>query len=408
MPLNAPQVQGIPSAATRVRRSRHSHFYNTSADLGLIIKLSLVMTNAAFARHTLWQCCQLRAVQLQGHSRPTERSFWSLVRRSTASSPCRSFGTSKPTARNNTSITSETANVEATGTTCPTTIARPRLSPLPFIYLRNLPYERSSALQQLLVDRQLRLRKEREDLRTQAAAAAATGEVINGLTLGLAEDVTNIPKEDGGEDLILLVEHTPTYTNGRRNRGAQGISDQEVARLQSLGAVYVESLRGGEITFHGPGQLVAYPILDLKPIMLSVRCYVSYLEKSIIATCAEFGVKAITTENTGVWISDQKKIAAIGVHVQRYITSHGLALNCNTELEFFNQIVACGLTGKETTSLSKELGDPSVDVRAVIPKFLKGFGATFNRELVALSETRPELEKAIQDYIQTGNPEKLR
>ena len=94
--------------------------------------------------------------------------------------------------------------------------------------------------------------------------------------------------------------------------------------------------------------------------------------------------------------------------MQRYITSHGLALNCNTDLEFFNQIVACGLTGKETTSLSKELGDPSVDVQVVIPKFLKGFGATFNRDIVALSETRPELEKAIQDYIQTGNPERLR
>ncbi|KAG0312242.1 hypothetical protein BGZ97_011352 [Linnemannia gamsii] len=217
-----------------------------------------------------------------------------------------------------------------------------------------------------------------------------------------------MPKEDGSEDLVLLVEHTPTYTNGRRNRGAQGISDQEALRLKNLGAVYVESLRGGEITFHGPGQLVAYPILDLKPIKLSVRCYVSYLEKAIIATCAEFAVKAITTENTGVWINDQKKIAAIGVHVQRYITSHGLALNCNTDLEFFNQIVACGLTGKETTSLSKELSDPSVDVQAVIPKFLKGFGATFNRDFVALSETRPDLEMAIQEFIQTGNPEKLR
>lgn len=366
------------------------------------------MTNAAIARHTLWQCRQLRPVQLPGHSRPIERSVWSLLRRPTASSPCRAFGTSRPTAYTQTSITSETASVEATGAACPTTIARPRLSPLPFIYLRNLPYERSSALQQLLVDRQLRLRKEREDLRAQVAAAVATGEAVDGPSPSLAEDVTKLPKEDESEDLVLLVEHTPTYTNGRRNRGAQGISDQETARLQGLGAVYVESLRGGEITFHGPGQLVAYPILDLKPIKLSVRCYVSYLEKSIIAACAEFGVKAITTENTGVWINDQKKIAAIGVHVQRYITSHGLALNCNTDLKFFNQIVACGLTGKETTSLSKELGDSSVDVQAVIPKFLNGFGATFNRDLVPLSETRPELEKAIQDYIQTGNPESLR
>ncbi|KAF8931766.1 putative lipoyltransferase 2, mitochondrial, partial [Dissophora ornata] len=204
--------------------------------------------------------------------------------------------------------------------------------------------------------------------------------------------------EDGSNDLLLLVEHTPTYTNGRRNRGAQAISEKEVERLQAVGATYVESLRGGEITFHGPGQLVAYPILDLKPIQLTVRCYVSHLEKAIIATCAEWGVKAMTTENTGVWINDHKKIAAIGVHVQRYITSHGLALNCNTNLDFFKEIIACGLVGKETTSLSQELSDPSIDVQKVIPTFLKGFGATFNRALVPLSETSPELEKMIQEF----------
>ncbi|KAF9950299.1 hypothetical protein BGZ72_008011 [Mortierella alpina] len=210
------------------------------------------------------------------------------------------------------------------------------------------------------------------------------------------------PEEDGSHDLLLLVEHTPTYTNGRRNRGVQAISDQETARLRRLGATYVESLRGGEITFHGPGQLVAYPILDLKPVKLSVRCYVSYLEKAIIATCAQWGVKAITTENTGVWINDQKKIAAIGVHVQRYITSHGLALNCNTDLDFFKEIVACGLTGKETTSLARELNNPQIDVAQVIPTFLKGFGSTFNRELVPLSETDSDLERRIQEYVQTG------
>ncbi|ORZ04814.1 putative Lipoate-protein ligase [Lobosporangium transversale] len=208
--------------------------------------------------------------------------------------------------------------------------------------------------------------------------------------------------EDRNGDLLLLVEHTPTYTNGRRNRGAQAISHKEAERLQSLGATYVESLRGGEITFHGPGQLVAYPILDLKPIQLSVRCYVSYLEKAIIATCAQWGIKAITTENTGVWINDHKKIAAIGVHVQRYITSHGLALNCNTNLNFFKEIIACGLEGKETTSLAKELDDSSISVQKVLPTFLKGFGATFNRELAPLSEVNPELQKMIQEYVDTG------
>ncbi|KAI8358093.1 putative Lipoate-protein ligase [Mortierella sp. GBAus27b] len=212
-----------------------------------------------------------------------------------------------------------------------------------------------------------------------------------------------IPKEDGAQDLILLVEHSPTYANGRRNRGERAVSKEEAARLERQGAIYVETLRGGEITFHGPGQLVAYPILDLKPAKLSVRCYVSSLEKAIIATCAEWGIKAMTTKNTGVWINDDKKIAAIGVQIQRYITCHGLALNCNTNLDFFKEIVACGLVGKETTSLSRELNDPSVNVQKVIPTFLKGFGTIFQRKLIPLSEVNPELEKMIHEYVRNGS-----
>ncbi|KAF9920701.1 hypothetical protein FBU30_009378 [Linnemannia zychae] len=364
------------------------------------------MNTCVIGRQVLRKCYHFKVAHFQKHSR-TLPSVWQLPPKAVASF-CRDFGTMK--SRDNINVISETStSIEIAGTACPTTFSRPRLSPLPYIYLRNLPYERSSDLQQLLVERQIRLRKQREDLRAQAAntTMAARQPDLNS-DVGLLGENFKGPMEDGSEDLLLLVEHMPTYTNGRRNRGVHGISDDEALRLRSAGAVYVESLRGGEITFHGPGQLVAYPILDLKPIKLSVRCYVSHLEKAIIATCAEFGVKAITTENTGVWINDQKKIAAIGVHVQRYITSHGLALNCNTDLAFFNHIVACGLVGKETTSLSKELGDTSVDVQAVIPKFLKGFGATFNRDFVPLSEVQPELEKAILDYIQTGNLNKLK
>lgn len=91
------------------------------------------------------------------------------------------------------------------------------------------------------------------------------------------------------------------------------------------------------------------------------------------------------------------------MHVQRYITSHGLALNCNTDLEYFNQIVACGLSGKETTSLSKELGDPSIDVAKVIPTFVSGFGRVFERSLVPLAEKDKTLEQAVRDYCQTGD-----
>ncbi|KAG0343486.1 putative lipoyltransferase 2, mitochondrial [Podila humilis] len=285
-----------------------------------------------------------------------------------------------------TTTTSTTSTTTTTsGPTCPSQIPRPRLPALPYIYLRDLPYNRGSDLQQYLVDRQIRLRKERV-----SAKKEQTGK-------------DNEEEERISHDLLLIVEHTPTYTNGRRNRGNQAIGDEETNRLKNLGATYVESLRGGEITYHGPGQLVAYPILDLKPIELSVRCYVSYLEKAIIATCADWGIKAITTENTGVWLNDQQKIAAIGVHVQRYITSHGLALNCNTDLEFFKQIIACGLNGKETTSLGQELKDPTINVQSVIPSFIKGFAAVFERQVVPLSQQNKKLESVLQEYCRTGN-----
>lgn len=119
-------------------------------------------------------------------------------------------------------------------------------------------------------------------------------------------------------------------------------------------AAFVEAMRGGQTTFHGPGQLVAYPIIDLRTHKLTPRTYVCLLEKSLIATCAEYGIKAMTTEHTGVWTTEDDKIAALGVHMRRNITSHGIGLNINTDLWWFNRIVACGLEGKWTTSFTKE------------------------------------------------------
>jgi lipoyl(octanoyl) transferase len=113
-------------------------------------------------------------------------------------------------------------------------------------------------------------------------------------------------------------------------------------------------MRGGQTTFHGPGQLVAYPIIDLRTHKLTPRDYVCLLEKSLIATCAKYGIKAMTTEHTGVWTSPDDKIAAIGVHMRRNITSHGIGLNVNTDLWWFDRIVACGLEGKRATSFTRE------------------------------------------------------
>lgn len=138
-------------------------------------------------------------------------------------------------------------------------------------------------------------------------------------------------------------------------------------------AEFVEALRGGQTTFHGPGQLVAYPIIDLRTHKLTPRDYVCLLEKSLIATCARYNIKAMTTEHTGVWTTVDDKIAAIGVHMRRHITSHGVGLNVNTDLWWFERIVACGLEGKRTTSFERE-GMEGIEVKDVGKTFVGEVG----------------------------------
>ncbi|THW65660.1 lipoyltransferase [Aureobasidium pullulans] len=152
---------------------------------------------------------------------------------------------------------------------------------------------------------------------------------------------------------IITAEFSPVYTCGRREVGT--VSEKQQAFLRDGGnADFYEALRGGQTTFHGPGQLVAYPIIDLKKHNLSPRNYVCLLEKTLIKTCSRYGIKAMTTENPGVWTTPDDKISALGVHLRRNITSHGIGLNINTDLKWFSRIVACGLEGKRTTSFENE------------------------------------------------------
>ncbi|KAF2132069.1 lipoyltransferase [Dothidotthia symphoricarpi CBS 119687] len=168
---------------------------------------------------------------------------------------------------------------------------------------------------------------------------------------------------------IITTSFHPVYTCGRREVGT--VSPTQQAHLRADGrAEFVEALRGGQTTFHGPGQLVAYPILDLRAHKLTPRDYVCLLEKSLIATCAAFGIKAMTTENTGVWTSPDEKIAAIGVHMRRNVTSHGVGLNVGTDLWWFDRIVACGLEGKRATSFVKQ-GVVGLDVEGVGEEFVR-------------------------------------
>ncbi|KAI5806906.1 hypothetical protein EDC01DRAFT_609028, partial [Geopyxis carbonaria] len=152
---------------------------------------------------------------------------------------------------------------------------------------------------------------------------------------------------------IITSEFDPVYTLGRRERGS--LSPSQRAHLHADGrADVLESLRGGQTTFHGPGQLTAYPIVDLKAHGISPKCYIRMLETALIETVGKYGVRGITTEHPGVWVTEDKKIAAVGVHMRRHITSHGIGLNVHTDLWWFKRIVACGLEGKDTTSLRAE------------------------------------------------------
>ncbi|XP_076175010.1 lipoyl(octanoyl) transferase 2 [Ptiloglossa arizonensis] len=179
---------------------------------------------------------------------------------------------------------------------------------------------------------------------------------------------------------LVLVEHNPVYTVGIRDKS---YTMQDIEKLKGLGAEFFRTNRGGLITFHGPGQLVAYPILNLKQFKSSVKWYVCQIEKMIIRLCAEYGINGKTSSNTGVWVND-KKICAIGIHGSRYITTHGLALNCNTDLSWFNHIVPCGIEGKGVTSISKEL-HTNVTIQDVLPLFQNAFQDQFECSLIECS-----------------------
>ena len=163
---------------------------------------------------------------------------------------------------------------------------------------------------------------------------------------------------------VLFVEHPPVYTLGKSGRESNMLADE--ARLKALGAEFFRIDRGGDITFHGEGQIVCYPILDLSMLGIGLRRYVEILEQSVIDTVAGYGIRGERLSGaTGVWICDRgedgaarnwRKICAIGVRASRFVTMHGLALNVNTDLKWFTLINPCGFTDKGVTSIARECG----------------------------------------------------
>lgn len=205
------------------------------------------------------------------------------------------------------------------------------------------------------------------------AKVLQAGKMSYGSALRLQQLLADRHKLSNGiQDTLILVEHFPVYTVGIRSKD---YSQETEEKLVSLGADFYRTNRGGLITFHGPGQLVVYPILNLKNYKPSIRWYVSQIEQTVIDVCGKLGIPAETSPHTGVWVGD-RKICAIGIHGSRFITTHGLALNCNTDLEWFSYIVPCGIEGKEVTSLSKETGR-DVTIEEVVPSFLNSFSKLF-------------------------------
>jgi lipoyl(octanoyl) transferase len=181
------------------------------------------------------------------------------------------------------------------------------------------------------------------------------------------------------DDVLLLVEHPHVLTLGVRTGGGRGHILVPDERLTSLGIDVFEAGRGGDITYHGPGQLVGYPIIDLKPDRCDVHRYVRDLEDVLIRTVADFGIAAGRVDGlTGVWAGDDK-LAAIGVRISRWVTSHGFALNVTTDLDYFRLIVPCGIRDKGVTSMATLL-KRRVTLAEVEPRLVDQFSTVFGRD----------------------------
>jgi lipoyl(octanoyl) transferase len=180
------------------------------------------------------------------------------------------------------------------------------------------------------------------------------------------------------DECLLLLEHPPVITLGRNAVEADVLAGTE--RLAALGVTVEKTNRGGQVTYHGPGQLVGYPILDLNPDRRDVGRYLRDLEEALIRTLATYGIVAGRSQGaTGVWVGDAK-IAAIGVHLSRWVTTHGFALNVTTDLDAFSLIVPCGLRTRGVTSMQRLLGRP-IDLEEVARRFVPEFAAIFGRDV---------------------------
>jgi lipoyl(octanoyl) transferase len=197
----------------------------------------------------------------------------------------------------------------------------------------------------------------------------------------LQKEILEMRVDEKINDVLLLLEHPHTYTLGKVADKRNLIGSLDYLIQNKISVFDID--RGGDITYHGPGQIVGYPIIDLKKWKQDTHKYLRSLEEVLIKTCAEYGLKGIRDPKyTGVWIGD-KKIAAIGIKVSRWVTMHGFAFNINTDLDFFSGIVPCGIVDKGVTSLKNEL-NKSIDISEVKEKLINNFKNIFEYEDVTV------------------------
>ena len=183
---------------------------------------------------------------------------------------------------------------------------------------------------------------------------------------------------------LLFVEHPHVYTLGKSGDISNLLINE--SQLEQRGAKFYKINRGGDITYHGPGQIVGYPILDLDNFFTDIHKYLRFLEEVIILTLKEYGLSASRNPGkTGVWLGVEtpfaRKICAMGVRASRWVTMHGFALNANVDLSYFDNIIPCGITNNSVTSLNKELGVENVDLIEVKQKVIKNFKILFEAEI---------------------------
>ena len=203
----------------------------------------------------------------------------------------------------------------------------------------------------------------------------------------LQKRVVAARKADAIEDVLLLCEHPHVITQGRNGKREHLLVSEHV--LRQKGVEFYETSRGGDITYHGPGQIVGYPIMNLGAIRRDVVWYVRMLEEAMIRATAEYGIKAKRVAGkTGIWVergNTEDKLGAIGVHISRWVTSHGFAYNVSTDLRFFDLIVPCGIADRKATSLEKLLGH-TVEKSEVAPRIAKHLAELFGLELKETSK----------------------